>query len=909
MSATIIIQMKKISGNLDLVVNDRFPKTVIANDIINEINVVARALRNIALLTDSTKIPEEYKRITGARKTIGEKFDSLSESIKSTEGKKQLNEVLAARQLYLPVQDQILKLLSEKKKDAATALLFGEFRDLQNNYLENISKLIELQTNLTNKDGEAGLATAKNAEVIIYLLAGFILLFSIVAAVFITGSITRPISQCIDIANKVAAGDTSMSIKSDSKDETGILLKSLEKMVGSIKSLVSDAAMLSKAAVDGKLDTRADASKHQGDYRIIVEGVNSTLDSVIGPLNVAAEYVDRISKGDIPQRITDTYHGDFNEIKNNLNQCIDVVNRLVKDAEMLSKAAVDGKLATRADASKHEGDFRKIVQGVNDTLDAVIGPLNVAAKYVDEISKGAIPQKITDSYNGDFNTIKNNLNKCIDAVNKLVADAAMLSKAAVDGKLATRADATKHEGDFGIIVQGVNDTLDAVIGPLNVAAKYVDDISKGAIPPKITDNYNGDFNTIKNNLNTCIDAVNALVTDANMLSFAAVEGKLSTRADASKHQGDFRKIVQGVNDCLDAVIGPINEAALTLEKVAARDMTARMLGDYKGDLAKIKNSLNLAVDNLDKALQQVSEAAEQVTSASNQISSGSQSLAQGANEQASSLEEVSSSLEEMASMTKQNADNATQAKSLSGEADENAKVGTEAMLRMSSAINKIKESSDQTAKIVKTIDEIAMQTNLLALNAAVEAARAGEAGRGFAVVAEEVRNLAQRSAQAAKNTADMISESVKNADDGVKIADEVSQSFESIATSAKKVNDLIAEIAAASQEQSQGIDQVNSAVAQMDKVTQQNAANSEESASAAEELSSQAEELKTMIDQFDLNMATTQHRPAIVRHDVKKDAVAAGSVQHIDIKGKKAAKKHAKPDEFLSLDDSSLKDF
>ena len=184
-------------------------------------------------------------------------------------------------------------------------------------------------------------------------------------------------------------------------------------------------------------------------------GVNHTLDAVIGPLNVAAEYVDRISKGDIPPKITDSYNGDFNEIKNNLNTCIDAVNALVADANMLSKAAVEGKLATRADATKHQGDFRKIVQGVNDTLDAVIGPLNVAAEYVDRITKGDIPPKITDNYNGDFNEIKNNLNTCIDAVNALVADAEHARRRRRSkGKLATRADATKHQGDFRKIVRG-----------------------------------------------------------------------------------------------------------------------------------------------------------------------------------------------------------------------------------------------------------------------------------------------------------------------------------------------------------------------------------------------------------------------------------------------------------------------
>ena len=201
--------------------------------------------------------------------------------------------------------------------------------------------------------------------------------------------------------------------------------------------------MLSRAAVEGKLDTRADDSKHRGEYSKIVQGVNETLDAVIGPLNVAAEYVERISRGDIPEMITDNYNGDFNEIKNNLNTCIVAVNNLVEDAVMLSEAGIEGRLDTRADASRHEGDFRKIVSGVNDTLDAVIGPLNVAAEYVERISRGDIPEPITDNYNGDFNEIKNNLNTCIVAVNNLVEDAVMLSEAGIEGRLDTRADASK----------------------------------------------------------------------------------------------------------------------------------------------------------------------------------------------------------------------------------------------------------------------------------------------------------------------------------------------------------------------------------------------------------------------------------------------------------------------------------
>ena len=154
----------------------------------------------------------------------------------------------------------------------------------------------------------------------------------------------------------------------------------MKKMANSLSGLINDAKMLTTAATAGKLDTRADATKHKGAFKDIVVGVNGTLDAVIGPLNVAAEYVDRISKGDVPPKITDEYNGDFNEIKNNLNQCIDAIKLLVQDSNSLAKAAIDGKLDTRADASKHLGEFRAVVQGVNNTLDSVIGPLNVAAR-------------------------------------------------------------------------------------------------------------------------------------------------------------------------------------------------------------------------------------------------------------------------------------------------------------------------------------------------------------------------------------------------------------------------------------------------------------------------------------------------------------------------------------------------
>ncbi len=243
---------------------------------------------------------------------------------------------------------------------------------------------------------------------------------------------------------------------------------------------------------------------------------------------------------------------------------------------------------------------------------------------------------------------------------------------------------------------------------------------------------------------------------------------------------------------------------------------------------------------------QLGDAAEQVGSASTQISTASQHMAQGASEQASSIEETSSALEEIASMTKQNASNAAEVNGLMSEVGGQVNKGKESMDRLSVAIEEIKKSSDATSKIVKTIDEIAFQTNLLALNAAVEAARAGDAGKGFAVVAEEVRNLAQRASEAARNTANLIEGSVKNADQGVSVSSETAKALNEVTTSVQKVSELISEIAAASKEQAQGIEQVANAVSQMNQVTQTNAANAEESASTSEELNAQVEQVNSM---------------------------------------------------------------
>jgi methyl-accepting chemotaxis protein len=312
----------------------------------------------------------------------------------------------------------------------------------------------------------------------------------------------------------------------------------------------------------------------------------------------------------------------------------------------------------------------------------------------------------------------------------------------------------------------------------------------------------------------------------------------------------------------------------------------------------------------------LNQASAEVTSAANQISAASQSLAEGASEQASSLEETSSSLEEMASMTKHNADNANQAKAMMAETKKIVEKVDSHMGKMAAAITEITRTSEETGKIIKTIDEIAFQTNLLALNAAVEAARAGEAGAGFAVVADEVRNLALRAAEAAKNTNGLIENTIKAVKQGNQLTSETQEAFRENVTVAGKVGQLIDEIASASEEQAQGISQINKAVSEMDRVTQQTASSAEESASASEELNSQAEQMKGCVSELVAVVSGRSGRttgPARVRQEVAEKAVRrrtiAGPPKSPVGRKPVPAVKRPTPEQIIPFGDEGFKDF
>ncbi|MDM8555079.1 methyl-accepting chemotaxis protein [Desulfococcaceae bacterium HSG7] len=650
-------------------------------------------------------------------------------------------------------------------------------------------------------------------------MAGISLLSVFAALVllwFVTRTITRPVAGIVETANAIAAGDFSRDIEIHQQDEIGILAAAFREMQNTIDGVLQEIERLIHAVRNGDLSVRGDTENFEGGWSELVAGLNNVIDAFAAPIDMTAESVARIARGDIPEKIIEVYKGDFNKIKNNLNMLIEAMNstaviaeeiadgNLSIDAKVRSEndrlmkamnamierlkdvmlemhgliAAVrEGRLDIRGDAENFDNVWRELVNGVNSLIDAFVKPIDMTATYIDRISEGDYPEKITETYHGDFNEIKNNLNKLIENGFQAVLVAEKIA-----------------EGDLTVEVE--------ILSEKDILGK---------------------------SLSEMVRTVQKIACEINTLTDAARSGKLDIRGDADKFSGEYAGIITGVNHTLDAMTGPLNKTADYINRIAKGDIPEKIIAEYQGDFNKIRNNVNTMIANLVRFAEDVQLTAKKVAGGSELLSTNAEQVSEGAGDQAASIEQVSTSMEEMSGTVNQNAENARLTASIASKAAEDAQKSAEAVNETIVAMQSITEK-------IGFVEDISRQTDMLALNAAIEAARAGEHGKGFAVVAAEVRKLAERSRKTARNINAL---SVSN----LKIAERTGGLLTGMVDGIQKTSELIQEISASSAEQADGIEEVNTAIQQTDMVIQQNAGSTENLAKASMEFKNQADRL------------------------------------------------------------------
>ena len=642
-SSLAFVRLSELNQGVDRLVNNLFPKTVYANNIIDQLNISARATRNMLLDPDPARVREEVERITGpdgASATITKNMELLDKSITHPRGRELFNEMSQARTAYREHLTKFIELAKAGKTQEAVQLLLGDMRTSQAHYIDAVNKLIAFQTELMNEEGHIAQQSVASAQTLILTMAVLAIVLAIVIGIFITRGITRPMAQVVDAANKMAAGNFAFDLKSDSHDEVGEVLRAVAAVQQAVRTMTADAEKLAKAAVEGRLATRADASAHQGDFRKIVEGVNATLDAVIGPLNVAADYVDRISKGDIPPKITDTYNGDFNTIKQNLNICIDAINKLVADANKLVAAAVAGQLATRADASVHQGDFRKIVEGVNATLDAVIGPINEVKRIMAALEDGDLAQTISADYQGDFKVLKDSVNNTVarltDTVSQVKTAADALSNAAAQVS-ATAQSLSQSSSEQAASVEESTASIEEMSASINqnaenakvtdnMAAKAAKEAAEGG--KAVTETV-----TAMKKIAEKIGIIDDIAYQTNLLALnAAIEaaragehgkGFAVVAAEVGKLAGRSQVAAQEIGELASNSVGMAEKAGKLLDEIVP---SISNTSDLVQEIASASQEQSAGVAQINNAMNQLNQATQQNASASEELAATAEEL-------------------------------------------------------------------------------------------------------------------------------------------------------------------------------------------------------------------------------------------------------------------------------------------
>ena len=483
---------------------------------------------------------------------------------------------------------------------------------------------------------------------------------------------------------------------------------------------------------------------------------------------------------------------------------------------------------------------------------AIAGAVGEAVRVANDVSAGKLDGKIDTSRQDEVGQLLTAMQRMQTQVQSVISAQSEMAARHDEGQISYRMDDSAFPGEYGRMVRDTNALVASHLQAIGDALKIMQRYSIGDLSldmPKLPGE--------KANLTETMDATKANLSAINgeikRLAMSASSGDFSQRGDVDKYQYDFRDMIDGLNQLMETTDGNLAEVSELLQAIARGDLTARMEGDFHGVFATMRDDADATVAQLTDIVGRIQDASTSINTAAGEIASGNSDLSRRTEQQAANLEETAASMEELTSTVRQNAESARQANQLAIGAAGVASQGGEVVGKVVTTMRDIEQSSKKIADIISVIDGIAFQTNILALNAAVEAARAGEQGRGFAVVASEVRTLAQRSANAAKEIKGLIETSVDKVADGSKLVNQAGSTMGEIVASVQRVTDIMAEISAASQEQSAGIEQVNQTITQMDETTQQNAALVEEASAAARSMEEQAQALSESVSVFKLH--------------------------------------------------------
>lgn len=618
-------------------------------------------------------------------------------------------------------------------------------------------------------------------------------------------------SEALVAAQHIAEGDFSSNTTSNQSSNTNVI-GALTLASETLIQIDREMARMEAEHMQGNVDANIDVSKFKGAYREMAIGINRMVENHIAVMTKTTTCLNGLAKGNFETPL-EQFPGKLANVNEGVEGLRYNISTLIRDMRHMADEHTKGNIHIMMDADKFDGDYRLLAIGVNEMVKEYIEEVDVVMDTISKFGNGDFSATIREFpgekaiINKNIKKIGGNLKGLIDSVNWVSGEH---EKGSIDMTL--RDDMFK--GDFSTLAKCVNKMMAGLLEMNQKSMEVVRAFGEGDFNAPL-EQFPGKKAFINETIEQVRSNLKALNEDAQLLADAAREGRVSVRADASRHHGDYRKIVEGMNETLDMIVAPI-----TTVKVAA----------------------------------------ETINTAAKEIAQGNSDLSRRTEEQAASLEKTASSMDELSSTVKQNADNAKQANQLAISASDVAVKGGHAVGDVVNTMSAINESARKIEDIISVIDGIAFQTNILALNAAVEAARAGEQGRGFAVVAGEVRSLAQRSASAAKEIKELITDSVNKTTEGTKQVENAGATMQEIVTSVKHVADIIAEIAAASQEQSAGITQVNEAIIRMDDTTQQNTALVEQAAAAAESLMEQADELMNTVSVFSIDGVQHAHR-------------------------------------------------